>query len=96
MKTYFTFEGKDYELLGEKSGESERGHWEEKITNTERVREIFAYRPWWVGKKFRWLTKIKIRERLTICRYTYFDDGWTYQNYWGPWKAEWEAIEILD
>jgi len=91
----FNFEGVEYELLGEKSGETDRGHWQEKITNYTRVREIFAWRPWWVGHKFRWLKKITVKERLLICRYTWFDDGWTYQNYWGAWQAEWEAIEIV-
>lgn len=94
MKT-FKFEGVEYDILEEKSGESDRGFWEEKIADFTRVREIFAYRPWWVGKKFRWLKKITIKEQLVLARYTWFDDGWTYQNYWGSWKKEWEAIEIL-
>lgn len=92
----FSFEGTEYEIVEEKSGETERGHWEDKITNYTRVRELFAYRPWWVGKKFRWFKKITVKERLNITRHSFFDDGWTYQNYWGPWEAEWEAIEILN
>jgi len=94
MKT-FKFDGIDYTIVEEKSDETERGSWEEKITNVVRTREIFAYRPWWIGKKFRWLKKIKLKEVFIIERYTSFDDGWTYQNYWLPWKEKWEAIEIL-
>lgn len=92
----FTFEEAEYEIIEEKSGETDRGSWEDKITNFTRVRDIFAYRPWWVGNKFRWLKKITLEERLNFTRHTSFDDGWSYQNYWGPWVAEWEAIEILN
>ena len=42
MKT-FKFEGVEYDILEEKSGESDRGFWEEKIADFTRVREIFAY-----------------------------------------------------
>jgi len=94
MKTV-KFEGIEYNVIKEKSGETERGFWEEKITDYSRVRKIFAYRPWWVGKKFRWLKTIKIKETLIFTRHTTFDDGWNYQHYWLPWKKEWEAIEIL-
>ena len=92
----FKFDGIDYTIVEEKTGETERGHWEEKITNIVRAREIFAYRPWWVGNKFRWLKKIKLKERLNITRHTEFDDGWSYQDYWLPWVSEWEAIEIMN
>jgi len=91
----FTFEGKEYNILSEHKGETERGHYEIKISDVTRERELFAWRPWWVGNKFRWLKKIKIIERLTFARDTSFDDGWTYQEYWGKWEEEWEAEEIL-
>jgi len=91
----FKFDGIDYTIIEEKSGETERGFWEEKVTNVVRTREIFAYRPWWIGKKFRWLKKIRIQEVLSIERYTSFDDGWSYQNVWGPWKENWEATKIF-
>ena len=91
----FTFEGKEYNILSEHKGENERGHYEIKISDVTRERELFAWRPWWVGNKFRWLKKIKIIERLTFARDTSFDDGWTYQEYWGKWEEEWEAEEIL-
>ena len=91
----FTFEGKEYNILSEHKGETERGHYEIKISDVTRERELFAWRPWWVGNKFRWLKKIKIIERLTFARDTSFDDGWTNQEYWGKWEEEWEAEEIL-
>lgn len=91
----FKFIETDYNIVEEKKGETERGFWEEKITDVLREREIFAYRPWWIGKKFRWLKKIKIKEVFIIERHTEFDDGWSYMNLWLPWKGRWEAIEIL-
>ncbi len=94
MKT-FEFEGVKYNIIEEKSGETDRSFWEEKITDITRERTLFAFRPWWVGKKFRWLKTIIIKENLVLERHSGFDDGWTYQNYWGPWKLKWNAIEIL-
>jgi len=91
----FTFEGKKYNILSEHEGTTERGHYQIKISDVTQERELFAWRPWWVGNKFRWLKKIKIIERLTFTRDTSFDDGWSYQEYWGNWKKEWEAEEIL-
>jgi len=70
----FTFEGKEYNILSEHKGETERGHYEIKISDVTRERELFAWRPWWVGNKFRWLKKIKIIERLTFARDTSFDE----------------------
>ncbi len=91
----FTFEGGDYVILCEHKGSTERGHYEIKITDVTRERDVFAWRPWWVGNKFRWLKKIRIVERLTFTRSTSFDDGWSYQEYWENWKKEWEAEKIL-
>ena len=91
----FVFEGKEYYIISKDKGNTERGDYEMKMTDQTRERELFAWRPWWVGKKFRWLKKIKIRERLWFERSTAFDDGWSYQNYWQPWKKEWDAEEIL-
>ena len=50
MKT-FEFEGKNYNIIGEGNGEADICKWEEKITDVTRERKIFAWRPWWVGKK---------------------------------------------
>jgi hypothetical protein len=93
--TTYKFEGVTYNIIGEISGETDRGFYEDKVTDYTRVREIFAYRPWWIGKKFRWLKKVTLKEQLIITRHTSFDDGWSYQNIWQPWKKEWNAIEIL-
>lgn len=95
MEKTFKFEGVKYNIIAESSGETERGFWEDKLTDQTRVREIFAYRPWWVGNKFRWLKKITLKEQLIFSRHTGFDDGWSFQYYWQPWKEEWNAIEIL-
>ena len=91
----FVFEGVEYNIISENKGSTERGDYEMKMTDQTRERELFAWRPWWVGKKFRWLKKIKIRERLYFDRMTEFDDGWSYQNYWLFWEKNWEAEEIL-
>ena len=94
MKT-FKFEEVEYNIIGESKGESDRGFWEDLYTDVFRERTLFAYRPWWIGKKFRWLKKLTVKDQIRICRRTYFDDGWTYQNHWLPWGGEWEAVEIL-
>ena len=90
----FKFDGIDHIIVEEKKGETERGFWEEKITNVVRTRDIFAWRPWWVGKDIRWLKKITVTERLVLGRRTSFDDGWSYQHVWGLWEPTWEAIKI--
>jgi len=95
MKNTFVFDGKEYTIIKEHKGTTERGDYEIKITDETRERELFAWRPWWVGNKFRWLKKIKIRERLEFYRGSSFDDGWTYQSYWNNWEKEWSAEEIL-
>ena len=91
----FKFEGKEYNIVSEHKNSADGLYWEEKFTDCERIREIFAFRPWWIGKKFRWLKKITLKENLQFIRYSGFDDGWSYQDYWKPWKARWEVIEIL-
>ena len=96
MKKVFEFEGKKYKIIVEDKGSADLCNWEEKFTNVTRKREIFAWRPWWIGNKFRWLKTITIKENLRFVRYSEFDDGWTYQNYWKPWKMDWDAEEILD
>lgn len=95
MEKIFDFEGKTYTIVEENKGEADICDWEEKITDVTRERKIFAWRPWWVGKKFRWLKKITIKESLRFVRFSDFDSGWTYQNFWKPWKMDWEVIEII-
>lgn len=91
----FIFQEKEYNILAEHKDSSERGEYEYKYSDIFRERTLFAYRPWWVGNKFRWLKTITIKENLQFTRRTEFDDGWSYQNYWLPWESEWEAVEIL-
>ena len=95
MEKTFEFEGKTYNTTEERSG-SDTIDYQVKVTDVTRNRKIFAWRPWWVGNKFRWLKSITIKERLEFIRYSGFDDGWTYQNYWKPWKMTWDVIEILN
>ncbi len=95
MKT-FEFEGKKYTIVKEDKGETDFGHWEEKITDVTRERIVFTWMFRYIGKKFRWFKKITLKERLRLVRYSDFDGGWSYQNYWKPWEMDWEAIEILD
>jgi hypothetical protein len=96
MEKIFKFEEKNYNIISENSGIGERCNWEEKTSDIIREQSIFAWRPWWIGNKFRWLKKIKIKERLIFIRYSSFDDGWSYKHYWNPWNVEWNAEEILD
>lgn len=96
MENLFTFNGKDYNIISENNGYGDICNWEEKVTDVTRIREIFAWRPWWVGNKFRWLKKIKIEERLRFVRYSEFDDGWSYQHYWKSWIMDWNAEYIID
>ena len=95
MKT-FEFEGKIYNIIGENKDSADTCNWEEKFTDVTRERKVFAWRPWWIGKKFRWLKGITLKESLRLVRYSDFDDGWTYQEFWKPWKMNWVAEEILD
>jgi hypothetical protein len=96
MENIFKFEEKNYNIISENSGTSDRSNWEEKITDITRENTIYTWRPWWIGNKFRWLKKIRIKERLIFIRYSVFDDGWSYKHFWKPWSIKWEAEEILD
>lgn len=91
----FEFGGKKYRITGAEEGQAEWVKWQKKKTDIERVRRIFAWRPWWVGNKFRLFTWFELRQRMQFVRYSGFDDGWSYQDYWKPWHIQWEDIEIL-
>lgn len=91
----FKFNGSEYNIIKEYKGSGDLTSWEVKVTDQTRIRDVFAWRPRWVGNKFRFLKKIKIKERMQIMRYTDFDDGWTYQNFWKPWYSDWQSEEIL-
>ncbi len=47
----------------------------------------------WTGK---WFKTIEIEEEMYQERYLEFDDGWSYQFYWGKWKTRWEFIRIVN
>ena len=89
----FKFENKEYNILEEKC--EIENDWELKISDQFKIKDIFAFRPWWIGNKFRWFKKIKVKYQLQFIRYSKFDDGWNYMNYWGPWHIIWDAVEIL-
>jgi len=67
-----------------------------KKTDITRERTFFAFFPVWVENKKRWFKKVNMLERLIISRYTSFDGGWTYSDYWNPWRMEWEYEKILN
>ena len=68
-----------------------------------RVRRRISIFPWicvigfdsdyhWTGK---WFKFVEIREQKIRERYTDFDSGWTYQEYWKPWEDGWRLVEII-
>jgi len=60
------------------------------------VKTIFPILPIWIKGKFKWFKKCKVRYRLYFTRTKQFDDGWTYAEYWTPWKHRFEIEEIID
>jgi hypothetical protein len=95
----FEFEGDVYNIVDEISNTSmceEQYEVEWKVTDQKRDTVKFIWWPIYKDKKFRWLRDTKIRQQLEFVRRQHFDDGWTYQNYWGSWEENWDLIEILD
>lgn len=88
----FELDGEKYDVLSEKKTSD---YQDKRCINTE-VRDVYAWLPLWFGNKFRWFTECKVVYRLHFVRFSHFDDGWTYQSYWGEWKKEWQAEEILN
>jgi len=84
-----------FNIIESREYSTDYGRVQRKITDRTRVRKIFAWRPWWIEKKFRWFKKIEIEERLEFVRYLEFDDGWSYTYFWKPWKEEWIAQKII-
>jgi len=79
------------------------GKYQEKETGEVRERVFFAWYPVYLGLpdliplpgcKFTWLRKVKITEKQVMFRGTEFDDGWSYQFYWGKWKEKWVIIRL--
>jgi hypothetical protein len=77
--------------------------WERKYTDEFRERKVLSILPFivvsgegsdfhWTGKWFKYIT---IQEQKVEDRYLEFDDGWSYQHYWGRWRTSWTLIKIL-
>ena len=77
--------------------------WERKYMDEFRERKVLSILPFiivsgeggdfhWTGK---WFKYVKIREQKVEDRYLEFDDGWSYQHYWGRWRTSWTLIKIL-
>lgn len=46
----------------------------------------------WTGKFFKFVSILEQKNRV---RYSEFDDGWTYREYWGKWRTEWVFKKII-
>lgn len=77
---------------------------EKEYLNQFRERELWSFlgifisddRPYFQSSVFSFLPKkIKIKEQRYRVRYEWFDDGWTFQSYWGKWNWYWEFNQIL-
>ena len=77
--------------------------WQMIVTNKVRTRNVFSILPFiivngmngdfhWTGKWFKFIT---IEEKKVKNRYLEFDDGWSYQHYWGKWKTSWVMVKIV-
>jgi len=71
--------------------------------NETRRKKVFSFFPFivkdglksdfhWTGKWFKW---VEIEETKYKERYLFFDDGWTYQHYWGQWREIWFLTKII-
>ncbi len=78
--------------------------WERKYSEEYRERKVLSILPFivvsgekgdfhWTGKWFKFVT---VKEQKVKDRYLEFDDGWSYQHYWGRWQTGWTLIEILE
>ena len=77
--------------------------WERKFTNELRERKVLSILPFiivsgetsdfhYTGKWFKYVT---IQEQKVKDRYLEFDDGWSYQHYWGSWKTGWVLTKLI-
>jgi hypothetical protein len=78
--------------------------WERKYTDEFRERKVLSILPFivvsgengdfhWTGKWFKFVT---IKEQKVKDRYLEFDDGWSYQHYWGRWKTGWVMLKFVE
>ena len=75
--------------------------WEREFTDEYRNRKSFSFfylticdNIFTINSKFFGI--IKTKQQKIFDRFEYFDDGWTYQNYWGKWKQKWICVELLN
>jgi len=72
-----------------------------KLTNEFRYKNIFSLFCLSIsGGEFILTNKffglVRVQQQLTLVRYMEFDDGWTYQNYWGSKEHRvWKHIKIM-
>lgn len=94
----FEYKGTEFNIV-ESFGTSDiEDHHKYQVKKTDRtiIKTIVPIFPLWVGNKIRWFKKTRVRYRLFISRRQDFDDGWSYQNYWTPWKHEFRVEKILN
>jgi hypothetical protein len=67
----------------------------------DKYREVISFSILYItffGGKFHFTNeiygKVKLKQRKIKTRYKWFDDGWTYQEYWSLWQYEWKTIKI--
>jgi len=65
-------------------------------TDKEEIFDLYAWYPVWIKNKFRWFKQIKVKKVFYLSKHLEFDDGWSYQHYWGKLKGEWRWVEIID
>lgn len=77
------------------------GHesWQEgQLMETDRTitKTVFPILPILKNKKFRWFKKCRVRYRLCFTRIKQFDDGWSYREYYTPWKHTFVLEKIIN
>lgn len=94
----FEYNGVEFNIKDSFNASDHEGHYDYEVKETDRtiVKTMFTIFPLWIGKKFRWFKKCRVRYRLYLSRRKEFDDGWTYSYYWTKWKHEFRMEEILD
>lgn len=74
---------------------------EEQMLDRFRIRNSFCIFPFIFTsngdyiKTGKWFSKIKIKQQASKFRVQHFDDGLTYQHFWGKWSLQWKTIDIV-
>ena len=87
--------GVSYEIIDKIELLSENNGSQTIITNETREKTIFTVIPTWINGQFFWFKKIKVLQIAHLERYLEFDDGWSYQNYWGKYHLIWVNIKVI-